>query len=209
MKIYARTEEGHNAAYSLQSALPRKLKSILKVIDGKTPTRVYKNNLSSFGDVEGLLRSLEIAGLLREISESAQEGSVDLKHFLASPVQALQERDAAAVRNRSDLDFEQISIQGAPQLRPIQSLVLNSNASGANAHARKDDALRAMLDEMANFVLTQMPEKSFQILKEIEDITSLEVLAATLGGYGQMVSDLGQIGTTHLLSIQTNLREHL
>ena len=73
----------------------------------------------------------------------------------------------------------------------------------------KDDALKAMLDEMANFVLTQMPEKSFQILKEIEDITSLEVLAATLGGYGQMVSDLGQIGTTHLLSIQTNLREHL
>ena len=68
MKIDAKTEERHHAAYSAQSALPCKLKSILKVIDGQTRTHVYKNNLNSFGDIDALLRSLEIAGLLRVIT---------------------------------------------------------------------------------------------------------------------------------------------
>lgn len=73
MNIYVRTEEGQEAAYSPQSALPRKLKSILKVIDGKTRNHIYKKNLHSFGDVEGLLRSLEIAGLLKEVFENTQK----------------------------------------------------------------------------------------------------------------------------------------
>ena len=62
---------------------------------------------------------------------------------------------------------------------------------------------------MAEFVLTKIPEHSFQILKEIEEITSLEVLAATLGGYEQMVSSAGHGSAAHLLNIKSTLREHL
>ena len=76
MKIYMRTEEGQEAAYSPQSALPRKLKSILKVVDGKTRNDIFRKNLHSFGDVDGLLRSLELAGLLKVASEGTDRKSV-------------------------------------------------------------------------------------------------------------------------------------
>ena len=73
----------------------------------------------------------------------------------------------------------------------------------------RDSALARALEEMATFVLSHLPDQSFQILKEVEEITSLEVLAATLGGYEQMVSVTGQPGIEHLRSIKSILRQYL
>jgi hypothetical protein len=73
----------------------------------------------------------------------------------------------------------------------------------------QNPALQDILDAMANFVLTHMPEQSFQILKEIEEITSLELLAVTLGGYEQMVASVGEPSVLHLRSIKQTLRENL
>ena len=64
MAVFVRTEKGQEAAYSPQSALPRKLKSILKVIDGRTQVSTFEKNLSSFGDVRAILQSLDMAGLI-------------------------------------------------------------------------------------------------------------------------------------------------
>ena len=64
-------------------------------------------------------------------------------------------------------------------------------------------------DSMANFVLTHLPEQSFAILKELEALTSLEQLAATLGGCEQVVSQLGPASQDHLKQIKQILREHL
>lgn len=68
MTIYARTESGQHAAYDPQSDLPRKLKSILKVIDGKTADDIYIEKLQAFGDVRGMLHSLTLAGLVQPVS---------------------------------------------------------------------------------------------------------------------------------------------
>ena len=64
MVVYSRTEKGQIAAYGGDSALPRKLKSLLRVIDGKTEIDIYVRNLHAFGDVKEILTSLEMAGLL-------------------------------------------------------------------------------------------------------------------------------------------------
>ena len=69
MTVYMRTEEGQLAAYSADSVLPRKLRSLLKVIDGKTSLDVYGHTLHAFGDVKGVLRSLDLAGLIRPMSQ--------------------------------------------------------------------------------------------------------------------------------------------
>jgi hypothetical protein len=85
MTIYTRTEEGQLAAYSPSSVLPRKLRSLLKVIDGKTPVSVYNDSLKAFGDVEGVLTSLEMAGLIRPIAQSQQYTPAAVVPETASP----------------------------------------------------------------------------------------------------------------------------
>jgi hypothetical protein len=72
MTVYERTPDGQWAAYSAESPLPRKLKTLLKAINGKVTDDVYVKNLSSFGDVGELLLSLVQAGL---IADAAQRDS--------------------------------------------------------------------------------------------------------------------------------------
>lgn len=209
MKIYVRTEEGQAAAYNPQSALPRKLKSILKVIDGKTRSPVYEKNLHSFGDVNGLLRSLEIAGLLKEVFDETLKGQPVAELFAVESSQRLETRDWLATRHPHEMYSEQGFTQTSPFRHSLPGSTLRDADNNARADAKKDAVLKATLDEMANFVLLQMPEQSFQVLKEIEEITSLEVLAATLGGYEQMLSGAGPSAAEHLRRIKSVLREHL
>ena len=209
MKIYMRTEEGQEAAYSPQSALPRKLKSILKVVDGKTRNNVFRKNLHSFGDVDGLLRSLELAGLLKVASEGTQDGRVNLDSSTATRSNQLREQDWSATRNPLELNSQQSAFQ-SPSQPYYPSVPGGANGmAGAVTDPTKQAALKGVLDDMANFVLTHLPDQSFQILKEIEEITSLEVLAATLGGYEQMVSGVGQLSAGHLSHIKSVLRQYL
>ena len=200
MKIYIRTEEGQVAAYSPQSALPRKLKSILKVVDGKTSTQVFKNNLHSFGDVAGLLHSLEIAGLLKEVLDVNQAGRAEHAAATLERIQLPTQSNFPVSQNAADFSAQQ-NFQYAPSL--------SHSSTEMDVNIPKSAVLQATLDEMADFVLANMPEESFKALKEIEEITSLEILAATLGGYEQMLSNTGQSGAAHLQSIKSTLREHL
>ncbi len=72
MTLYARTPEGQVAAYSVESALPRKLKSLLKLVDGKTELELLVQSLQAFGDVRGVLQSLHAAGLLKVVGTDAR-----------------------------------------------------------------------------------------------------------------------------------------
>jgi hypothetical protein len=66
MKVYKRTSEGQWAAFDEHSPLPRKLKILLKAINGKVAEDIYVQNLGSFGDVRALLSSLEQVGLIAD-----------------------------------------------------------------------------------------------------------------------------------------------
>ncbi len=215
--IYFRTDEGQQAAYSSQSALPRKLKSILKVIDGKTSTEVFERNLHSFGDVRAILRSLEMAGLLGYTAERATDDFDENNHFVDLHTKNQQERDWSSTHHPLDVASLKTNLKNAVPFIPTAPPSATSNhlnTKAANFSNSPDNfsgnkVLESVLNEMADFVLMHSPEQSFQILKEIEEITSLEVLAATLGGYEQMVSNLGKAGADHLNSIKSTLREHL
>ncbi len=74
MTVYQRTPEGKWAAYSAESPLPRKLKILLKAINGTVTEDVYATNLSAFGDVRELLRSLVHAGLIEEANQRSSHG---------------------------------------------------------------------------------------------------------------------------------------
>lgn len=211
MAVFVRTEKGQEAAYSPQSALPRKLKSILKVIDGRTQVSTFEKNLSSFGDVRAILQSLDMAGLITQIESVAPAGQTGTDHlaeraftpptFLAVPASA----DWAPTRSPYAEYSDSIKMD-AWQASELATQVMSASPASRHLH---NSALHDILYSMANFVKTYLPDQSVQILKEIEEITSLELLAVTLGGYEQMVASAGEPSVQHLKSIKKSLRENL
>lgn len=211
MAVFVRTEKGQEAAYSPQSALPRKLKSILKVIDGRTQVSTFEKNLSSFGDVRAILQSLDMAGLITQIESVAPAGQTGTDHraeraftpptSLAVPTSA----DWAPTRSLYAEHSDSIKMD-AWQASELATQVMPASPASRHLH---NSALQDILDSMANFVKTYLPEQSVQILKEIEEITTLELLAVTLGGYEQMVVSAGEPSVQHLKSIKKSLRENL
>jgi hypothetical protein len=95
MTIYSRTIRGHAAALNADSALPRKLRTLLIAIDGKTTTDTYVNTLSAFGDVEALLQSLFEAGFI-ELQGGAARNVPTLTRLADRPVDRPIDRPAQA-----------------------------------------------------------------------------------------------------------------
>lgn len=173
MTVYERTPDGQWAAYSAESPLPRKLKTLLKAINGKVTDDVYVKNLSSFGDVGELLLSLVQAGL---IADAAQ-------------------RDSRVPTHPSLVKSRPIEAPRPPA--PLQS------TATATADRQMDDwVLQRAVESMANFVLTHLPEGAFHVLPEIEALSSLPQLVEMMAGYAQFVSAAGEPGRAHLEEIE-------
>lgn len=101
MKVYKRTSEGQWAAFDEHSPLPRKLKILLKAINGKVPEDVYVKNLGSFGDVRALLMSLEQAGLIADKGRrSAKAASLD--EPIPAPAESVVNAAAPAASTLAD-----------------------------------------------------------------------------------------------------------
>jgi hypothetical protein len=187
MTLYARTPEGQVAAYSADSALPRKLKSLLKLVDGKTELETLVQGLLAFGDVRGVLQSLHAAGLLKVMSADGKIAAPAPRHLETS----------ASPNDTSGPDTLAVSRHSTMMVSP----------DAANP-ARKQALARAV-DLMSNFVLTHIPVDSTGVLKELESLESLEQLGATLGGYEQVIAQVGPATQEHLRQIRQILREYL
>lgn len=209
--IYARTERGQQIAFDPQSDIPRKLRSILKVIDGKTALAVYEAKLNAFGDVRGMLRSLHLAGMITVVT---QPGARVRTHQHLSEVErnALMQPQAddgwsATRTGASSTAFN------SRQFRATQALdgqtITMQHAPDMQVQLRQTRALQSATDLMANFVLTHMPGQSFQILKELEELPSLEMLAVMISGYELMVAGAGEAATEHVRAVKQILRENL
>jgi hypothetical protein len=213
MTVFARTERGQHAAYDPQSELPRKLKSILRVIDGKTTDDVYSEKLHAFGDVRGMLHSLHMAGLIQPIPSGAHHvrsnaGISDAERVVLMQPQSTD--DWSATRSayaQSGFQSTRVGPRTGPRTGP--DTVALPQSSSLQAELKSARALQSATDLMGSFVLTHMPEQSFQILKELEEVKSLEMLAVLLSGYEQMISHLGEPGAQHLVHVKKILRDNL
>lgn len=207
MVVYSRSEKGQLASYGEQSALPRKLKSLLRVIDGKTTLDVYVRNLHAFGDVENVLLSLEMAGLLQHSGNAVAivpaqladlpvaSGWRKLLSFRSADASSVpvDEHDHAVIEPQSFSGFGETVMHSG--FRPSLS---NQNS-----------IVKQATSEMADFILTHAPEHAFMVLKELEEISSADQLAMAMGGYAQVIERNGEIGTRHLDKINQLLRNIL
>lgn len=209
MTVYSRTENGNIAAYGEHSLLPRKLKSLLRVIDGKTDLDVYVRNLQAFGDIEKVLLSLEMAGLLQHSSGTAAS---DLSPGTGADAPAVSNWRKLLGLRSSKTEFMPADETESPVIRPeafegfYETLVQNVEITSLpDQHA----VVKQATDKMADFVLNNAPEHAFMVLKELEEILSCEQLAVAMDGYAQMINHCGDTGNRHLEEIKQLLRDAL
>ncbi len=191
---FARTAEGQAAAYDATSAMPRKLRSLLKVIDGKTSNEVFANSLKAFGDVQGLLTSLKNAGLI-ELRVTAYESAAPEMSAVAMPARP------------------RISVQTTPAdaFAPTQSAHTRSQIpveAGLSQQQQQQD-LQLLVQDMSSFVLAYVPAQAFSVLSELEQISTMEQMAVLLGGYELMVRDVGEPARIHLMHVRQMLGKWL
>lgn len=206
MTVYIQTEEGHRAAFNPDSALPRKLRSFLVLVDGKTPSEEFASQLSAFGDVEGVLLSLQYAGLIYPLPSQPMDFAA------TSPLSTLSSSKAA---NLEPLGAVKPSIVRAwePLGPQTHSFYMQTRqeavASDPVTHAARTQALANAVALMTEFVAAHEPAQAQELLQECQQLISLEQLAVTLGGYEQRIAHLGVPAHGHILAIKRLLREHM
>jgi hypothetical protein len=209
MTIYIRTEEGQQAAYSPASVLPRKLRTLLKVIDGKTSLSVYIDSLQSYGNVEQILQSLYAAGYIRAVTPypEGSNGSKDDDLVKGGGfLNGLAQLGRGKASRSSDTQQFAASTQALSTYLHTQPPMSGEVIASKGARAK---ALADAVDSMSSFVLTYAPEHSFLVLKELEQLTNLEQLAVTLGGYEQLISHVGPRAQEHISQIKHLLHDFM
>lgn len=175
--LFARTELGYMLAYNPSSGLTMKQRNLLKMIDGRTRTALYIENLNNFGNVRAALIELESHGLIVGVATPLKT-----EKFVNSEVASITTRDMFTFQNMNNVpDFQHTTL--------------------ANPHD-KEAILRQVISEMSDFVLTHTPENALVVLKELETIGSFEELEISLGGYCQLIESAGSKAEEHLRSLK-------
>ena len=212
MSVYARTAAGNEAALNPHSELPRKLRTLLISIDGRTKLETYVSTLSSFGDVNALIESLLQAGLIDIRPASATVASLAEERLggttniggdsgWASTESGLThwQAEQAGTRSHTQVDdvaswsqFQQPPAAPAPSFRPpaIQS--------ATTAHYQLRNAIALMSD----FVTQHMPMESLELVLTLEGLTSVEQIVASLKGYEALIIHLGKPARRHMAELR-------
>jgi hypothetical protein len=213
MTIYQRTAQGQWAAYNLDSPLPRKLKILLKSIDGRVSDDVYAVNLKSFGNVQEILHSLMQSGLIEDIhaprkkSSKKTPGPESLAELHPEPELTVAALSAATPATQSaSLPARKLEFP-KPVQRTAQVIQLPEPAHLQSASITPDPgmgawALGVATQSMTQFVLTHLPEGAFQVLPEIDALKSMDQLGVLMDGYAQFVASAGPASEAHLAEIR-------
>ena len=213
MPIYARTEEGQWAAYNPESALPRKLRSLLKVIDGKTSMGVYVQTLSAFGNVQSIFTSLLSARLIEPVLAGAVRASPPVQavvqDILQKPLAGNQWHDTQPPARTTAPAFTGLSTAAWSADAPSTAMLERSMQNGSTQNLEVQRGLNHAVALMSDFVLLHLPAQAFAVLKELEDLQSIEQLAATFGGYEQIVKSVGAPSDAHLQQLRRLVAQHM
>jgi hypothetical protein len=206
--IYVRTPQGRVTAFSTDSKLPVHLRNLLRAVDGKTVSALLTQQWRAQGDIAGWLSQLESAGLIEDKQASGRAShhgqdsdqiwgvSASLQpasnvHFMRNAQTGHNPANAGAFAMLHNPSWQATSAGGLENDAPVQSL-----------ESIMADLTQQVVDVMATFVLTYLPEKAFEVLKDLEALRSLGQLRATLPTYEMMVNSAGQAGRQHMYELQ-------
>ncbi len=221
MILYKRTDAGNAVALDPRSPLPRKLRTLLIAVDGKTWRDTYVNSLSSFGDVAALLESLEQQGYIARMgTEDTGPDTHPNTPWQHTNTQATLQQDSpllapsaidsafasAGIRNSATPSDEvsswarfQSNPLSMPPARPLSAARVGAAPSSAQYQ------LRGAISLMSDFVTTYLPADSLEIVLTLEGLSSVEQVIASLKGYQAMIATAGESARRHMAELRTLL----
>jgi hypothetical protein len=188
MLIYKRTHAGTLMAHHVDSPLPRKLRTLLIAIDGKSTVKTYVNSLTSFGDVEALLDSLRASGLIEDAS--GEPPQILTEQAYSTFETALDHRPIAAL--------SQVS-------RPVQQLA----ATKTVVYQASSESLSHIVSLMSDFVTDHFSPHSLDIILSLESLQSIAEVKENMPGYAALIQPVGQAARDHLAALNAALNIHL
>ena len=198
-----------------QSPLPRKLRTLVIAVDGRTSLQSYVRSLSSFGDVTALLEALAQQGYIAAVDtdpHKPERSSTD------NPWSTTLERDterstqpmplpsvsdaafeSAGIRN-SDVASDDVSSWDRFQSNPAAftpPVGFPASRLGAPPSSAQYQ-LRSAISLMSDFVTTHLPADCLEIALTLESLSSVEQVIASLKGYQAMIAPAGSAATRHM-----------
>jgi hypothetical protein len=214
MTILIRTPRGDEALRSPDAQLPRRTRSLLIAIDGKTDSSLYIATLSSFGDVAALLETLLRAGLVRALTPVA----LVAEHSTTSDATPSQTSTWFVTTLQHVGDFENWTDTYAIPLDPSEHRAVKPGnmggsrlapAAAATPAAELDSTAQQQLRKavllMNNFVETHFAKRAAELLPVIDKLTSVERIARSLKDYEALVAPAGKAATRHLADLRATL----
>lgn len=202
MPIYRRTPAGNEAALNSKGALPRKLRSLLMVVNGNTRLSVYLQTLSSFGDVGALMGALEAQGLV-ELVLPARAASISNVQAAprSAPSAAWTPAPSALAASPATLTDDLAAWASFGDELPAAGSVPAGNAAfGSAAYP-----LRKVMLLVSDFVVLHLPEQSLEIMLAFDTLTSAEQVMGSLDGYETLIAPLGEPARRHLAELRQTL----
>jgi hypothetical protein len=171
--ILVKTDKGNQESrkQTAESSLPRRLRSLLMVVDGKTPFHIYEGMLANYGDVASLYEALETGGYVARVRKRG--ASQPAEAVETTPVK--HEAPSAEAPARSE--------QGPMKPRPVAK-------PGMDEHAFSE-----LVSQISTLVENKLGADSLEVLLKLEQAQDpqglldilpelTELLEPHLGGRG-------------------------
>jgi hypothetical protein len=200
---YVRTPQWRAAAFGPATKLPQQLKTLLQAVDGKTASSALSAQFAALGNTPLLLSQLEIAGLIEDKTKIERNPHLQLG---ADEIWGAQ-RSAHAkpalhiVGNASMQNLLATPLPRRDAWQPTAAAGLE-DGSPRSLETVLSDLTQQVVDVMATFILTYLPDQAFQVLTELETLRSPAQLKATLPGYESLARSAGQAGRQHIAELQ-------
>ncbi len=178
--VLVKTEKGNQESriQTAESSLPRRLRTLLMVVDNKTPFHVYEETLANYGDVGSLYEALVTGGYL------------DCERAQSTPGQAPQRPTVEAVEPAPPPDSP------APEPEPkAESKLETRTASARTASAGNPEqpagrgldahAFRELVSDISTIVTEKLGGDAMETLMKVEGVDSPQELLDLLPELGE------------------------
>lgn len=200
MTLYARTALGTATMLTHRADLPRRMRTLLIAIDGRTDSASFVRTLSSFGDVLSLLESLRLAGYIEERMANGLPYRTNREVSKSSPETCLPKSGTSEVSSSVGHHTQQTR---SSQYLPADGAPFAASDSDRSLVAQTQ--LKAAVNLMSDFVTQHLTSQALEIVIELERLSSVEELMQSLSSYEQLIRFASDKSRQHMLDLRTVL----
>lgn len=167
--VLVKTEKGNRESriQTAESSLPRRLRTLLMVVDGKTPFHVYEETLANYGDVASLYEALVTGGYLEcqgwERPKPATGGP--------SPVEEVEPTAAPGAQPEPEPRAKQ-----APEPRAEPASAPTGNPEQPAGRGVDQHEFRELMSDISTLITEKLGSDAMELLLKVEAVDSPQQL---------------------------------